>query len=293
MTIAAPVLLVLAVALLAAGAFVFHKHRLLWRELFAQRERMDRLEGAQVELAKSAVLAGVGALRLAPRMPSQHGEDLALWRFFGERREGFFVEVGAHDGVTFSNTYFLEAVGWDGICVEPNPVRYRELVKNRPHSRALHAALVSAPANRVTLHVVRDEDCLSHIRDDARQRARVRVAGGPVEAVSVPAMTLDAVLDGVARPVDLISIDVEGAELEVLEGLDLVRKGPRVLLLEDNSQGADTRVREYLSAHGYAPRARLEANVFYTREAGDTFATLDGRAPLRRDLPGTARSAGR
>ncbi len=51
----------------------------------------------------------------------QHGEDYLLWHLFDFRRTGFFLDVGAHDGVALSNTKSFEEAGWTGICVEPIP----------------------------------------------------------------------------------------------------------------------------------------------------------------------------
>ena len=50
---------------------------------------------------------------------AQFGEDRILWQVFRRRPSGYFIEVGAYDGVTLSNTYFLEQMGWCGLLVEP------------------------------------------------------------------------------------------------------------------------------------------------------------------------------
>src|SRR2546426_6776147 len=68
-----------------------------------------------------------------PRYYSQHSQDRFIDNFllYG-KREGVFVDVGAYDGVALSNTYYFEKeLGWTGICIEPNPIAYESLVKNR------------------------------------------------------------------------------------------------------------------------------------------------------------------
>jgi len=52
---------------------------------------------------------------------AQFGEDRILWQVFKRRHHGYFIEVGAYDGITLSNTYFLEQMGWTGLLVEPIP----------------------------------------------------------------------------------------------------------------------------------------------------------------------------
>jgi len=63
---------------------------------------------------------------------SQFGQDKwIIERLFPSKRNGFFVDIGANDGITLSNTYFLEKKGWNGLAVEPIPPVYEKLVKNR------------------------------------------------------------------------------------------------------------------------------------------------------------------
>ena len=73
---------------------------------------------------------------------SQNGEDFLLWGLFKGRTDGFYIEIGAFDGIHFSNSYFFEKHGWQGICVEAHP-RYFPLCKNnRPEAVCLNNACV-------------------------------------------------------------------------------------------------------------------------------------------------------
>jgi len=65
------------------------------------------------------------------RYYAKYGEDFVLWSFFNSQKHGFFVDIGAFDGVYLSNTYSFELRGWEGICVEANPEYTRLLNKNR------------------------------------------------------------------------------------------------------------------------------------------------------------------
>jgi hypothetical protein len=66
---------------------------------------------------------------------SQLGQDLAVLKAFKDKTNGFFIEIGASDGMELSNTYLLETkYNWKGICVEPIPRRFELLCKNRPNS---------------------------------------------------------------------------------------------------------------------------------------------------------------
>lgn len=66
---------------------------------------------------------------------SQLSQDLEVLKFYNEKKNGFFIEIGANDGNILSNTYLLEkSYNWKGICVEPIPDKFKLLCENRPNS---------------------------------------------------------------------------------------------------------------------------------------------------------------
>lgn len=263
------VLIAVAAALAVLALLVRSRHRATWAEIFRLRGELDAMRTQVVAARKEAVLARVAdSMRLPPRMPSQNGEDLALWDLFDRKREGFYVEVGAYDGVGFSNTYFFEAIGWTGVLVEAAPELYARCTASRPYSTAVHAACGAADGT-VPFTVVRGEQGVATLSSMTPDRARIEREGGRVEVVDVPLRRLDDILAAVTGPIDFVSIDVEGAEIDVLSGFDLERFRPRVLVIEDNSNGADTRVRDWLAERGYAPSFQLEQNVCYTQRSPD------------------------
>ena len=63
---------------------------------------------------------------------SQYQQDKWLFdKYFSNKKDGVFIEIGADDGVQYSNTLFYENLGWTGLCIEPSPARYLELTSNR------------------------------------------------------------------------------------------------------------------------------------------------------------------
>jgi len=149
-------------------------------------------------------------------------------QFFRGASTGYFVEVGANHPRIGSQTWRFEQAGWDGVLVEPQPDLAEEL---RRHRRArVFAVACSSPENdgrRLPFYVA---GWLS-----ALDRDRMAPGAVPQEVIEVPVMTLDRILDEAGAPagIDLLSIDVEGHELEVLRGFDFVRWRPRLILLED------------------------------------------------------------
>lgn len=204
-------------------------------------------EGVRWFGTNAAVVVEVRAPRWTTHADGYHGSfgldglDLRLLDHLGGRRGGFFVEAGANDGVSQSNTLLLElALGWRGLLVEPVPRLAAAARVNRPRALVEQAALVPFGAERTVqmwdvglMSLVAgamggpDRD-LAHVRDGAE-----RQGGLEVEQLEVPAVPLSTILDrhGVGAP-DLLVLDVEGFEAAALGGLDLGRHAPEHMLVE-------------------------------------------------------------
>jgi FkbM family methyltransferase len=190
--------------------------------------------------------------------PARSDIDRKLERYL-PYREGFFIEVGANDGFAQSNTYYLEKVkGWTGILIEPVPVLHERCVKERARSAVFNCALVSSDydGDSVTMLYA---DLMSLVRGAQGSRAGdleyvrrgMEIQGYVQEPfeITVPARTLTSILDEVeAQDIDLLSLDVEGYELNVLHGLDLRRYPPAYILVEANYPDE---IENHLSVRGY------------------------------------------
>jgi FkbM family methyltransferase len=172
--------------------------------------------------------------------PALHDMDRKLDAAL-DRDGGFFVEAGANDGFTQSNTYWLERFrGWCGILIEPMPVYVEECRRERPATPVVHAALVPADYEGETVRM-HFGDLMSTVHgahgDAAAEHEWVGpglVLGwrDPYEA-EVPARTLSSILEEHQAPeVDLLSLDVEGFEPQALRGLDFDRHAPRWIVVE-------------------------------------------------------------
>lgn len=157
-------------------------------------------------------------------------------------RNGFFFEVGANDGLTYSNTAYLgRYLGWTGILVEAVPHKFVECARNRPDARTYHAALVPRDFQQPYLEIAyADLMSVTRLSDlnvaehTARGAAYIRGESGIFQQVFLaPARTAQAVIDDAGNPkIDLFSLDVEGAEMSVLAGIDFSRTRPRYFLIE-------------------------------------------------------------
>ena len=218
--------------------------------------------------------------RREPTMPvrfrAQFAEDATAWELLGCPLDGFFIEVGAFDGLNYSVTYALEALGWKGLLVEAIPQRSEQCRHNRRNSRVVHAAL-SRPGSPAAMSFTIANDqyggMLSYLGENASAERDLQNASVAFERVSVPVTTMDHLLAEHKGPIDLASIDVEGGELALLEGFDLHKHRPRVLLLEDNSLGSDPALGAYMQSQPYVQVAWAEVNrVYVHRDERDILA---------------------
>lgn len=180
---------------------------------------------------------------------------------------GYFVELGANDGVRQSNTYWLERErGWSGLLIEPALNRYFELKRNRsPANSFACAACVpfDYPNEFVAMQyadlMTVSRDLESDLPDASGHLASAQGYMKRHEEVVVfgaHARTLQALLDAADAPsvVDLLSLDVEGAEVAVLRGVDHERTRFRHILVESRDVAA---LKGLLESLGYTLRSQL------------------------------------
>lgn len=219
-----------------------------------------------------------------PDFYSQHGEDSLLWQLFmpeAGSQPGFFVEVGALDGRVLSNALCFEQAGWQGLCVEPHGDYFERLVRNRPGSICVRAA-VSDRDEAETEFYANHRGALSTLERESEAHFRAHYAPwfAGFEVQRVRRARLDTLLAECGAPArfEFLSVDVEGHELAVLQGLDLRRFSPRVILLEELTPEHARRQGEYLAQRGYREARKLGCNRFYCRYSTD-MAMLQSAVP--------------
>lgn len=253
------------------SVWLYSKIRNTYLRIFEVESRLIQQEKQCINLSRFACLAEARAR--IPNLPqdistySQHGEELYIWQQLGFKPSGFFIEIGAYDGVRLSNSYFFERIGWKGILIEAHPELAKQCQLNRPNSTTLHAALGETDGGSVNFSMVSGKtgiDTLSFVSTSEKQLLRIKSNGGKIRNVKVHQRSLDSLLQEFKiSEVDFISIDVEGVELDILKGANLSTQKPRLLLIEDNSSGANRNVFDYLGCYGYNKIMTIGCNDFY------------------------------
>src|SRR5258708_349599 len=160
---------------------------------------------------------------------SQDGQDKYLdQKIFARKTKGFFVEIGANDGIKFSNTYFLEKYrDWNGICVEPHPTAFERLTKNRK-AKLINAGISDSERDNEFMKIEGYGEMYSGLIGKYHENLIKRIDrdlmayGGTMEKITVPCLRLDSILNqNKISHVDYCSIDTEGGELEILQTVNL------------------------------------------------------------------------
>jgi FkbM family methyltransferase len=162
---------------------------------------------------------------------AQRFEDLYLMRCFGERSDGFYIDIGSGHPVYDNASLLFYLNGWHGITVEPNPSLARLTRAVRPRDRHIEA-LVGAASGEATFYLVNEYHGLSTMIE-SHARCALSQFGKTSEAISVPVTTLRELCEQHAPPAfEFLKVDVEGAEQDVLLNGDWQRFRPRIIVVE-------------------------------------------------------------
>lgn len=179
---------------------------------------------------------------------SQLGQDIEVLKKY---KTGYYVEIGASDGIELSNTYLLEKNGWAGICIEPIPARYEKLVKNRK-AVCYNKAVYHTSDLEVVFSIANRYDLLSGIKQHIT-KYRKEVFSNYTD-ILVQTKTLTDILDDAEAPkfIEYLSLDTEGTELDILRSVDHSKYTFGIIDVEHNyEEPRRTDMRNYLLAHGY------------------------------------------
>jgi FkbM family methyltransferase len=173
-------------------------------------------------------------LKKLNKFNAYHNLDKKLLNYINYKN-GFYIDCGANDGVNQSTTwYFEKSLNWHGVLIEPVPEVYNELKNNRNNNNYFYNyALVSKKYNQQEINFTfNNKDSL---------QAKKRLDSGQLKKnekiITVKCKTLENILDNKKIPklIDFFSLDVEGYEFEVLEGINFNSVKFKYILVETES----------------------------------------------------------
>lgn len=164
----------------------------------------------------------------------QAGEDIVAESVFGKKKKGFYVDVGAYHPKVFSNTYMFYKRGWRGIAVEPNPEMAQLFAKTRKRDVVVNMG-VGEEKDVKDYYIFSDpaSNTFSAKQVEINQKAAGRKLLGKKKIAVLPLREIleENVPKGVT--IDVMSVDVEGMDLEVLHSNDWKKFRPKVVICED------------------------------------------------------------
>ena len=188
--------------------------------------------------------------------PSQVGQDRWVTQtVFPDVRDGFFLDVGSADGFVDSNTWALERSGWKGICVDPFPQNM-----NGRSCRMVKEVVGSVAGRKVTFLQA------GNIGGVAEHLGRWKDEAGRATSVELTTVTLDDVLRAANGPplIHYLSLDIEGAELEALQGFPFDRYKIGAMTVEHNyEEPKRSAIEQLMRKHGYARVRTWQQDDFY------------------------------
>lgn len=194
--------------------------------------------------------------------------DRIIEGYFDEGHTGICVEVGAANGIKGSNTLYFEQLGWDALCIEPNPKQFDSLAEHRKNV-AHYAVSDSVGKMDLTIFDVGEKNIMSSLTslkpDERLVEAHEHIINNSYK-VEVEVETLPNILEIAKYPtkIDFISVDTEGTELDVLKGFDFDRYDVSLFVVENNYDDAE--IGEFMATKGYVRDQRYKINDFYVRQ---------------------------
>jgi FkbM family methyltransferase len=204
----------------------------------------------------------------ARRSYSQYGEDMVLQAVFARYPStypGFYVDVGAHHPLRFSNTRFFYELGWSGICVDPLPGSTALFAKWRPRDLFLQAG-VADTEGEMTYFMFAEPALNTFSEKIAGENAANVTVKETVKVYPLCRILADHLKS--RRTIDFLSLDVEGLDLEVLRSNDWTKYRPCIVLIEEKSRVTLAEVKEldsaiFMKQQGYHPFARTPGALFF------------------------------
>lgn len=193
--------------------------------------------------------------------------------FFNMKEGLFFVDIGANDGESWSNTLFLEKnLGWSGLCIEPHPTMFNKLLQSR-RVECINAAISNeeSVADFLCIEGTWEANMLSGLISMYHPQHKERVDkeylyyGGVSSIIQVPTIRLQTILsERNINKIDYLSIDTEGAELSILHSVDLSKTDITLISVETNY--GQHEFDKLLGEYGYKFLTKVACDSFYAKQ---------------------------
>jgi FkbM family methyltransferase len=211
-----------------------------------------------------------------PRYYSQHGQDrFVANELFKNKRGGFFIEIGAYDGISLSNSYYFEKhLDWKGICVEPVAEIFEKLIHNR-NCTCINSSIAENDGIEDFYYITGNHPMgtkycsglVKHYPENFLKiiEKEIQECGGAKQLKKMPCMTPGTIFKKhEIEHIDYLSIDVEGAEMSILTSIDFEKVKINAISVENLHFGEA--VKNYLENAGFKFIKKIGYDEIYRRK---------------------------
>jgi FkbM family methyltransferase len=212
----------------------------------------------------------------------QYGQDSVIKQFFDKKGiiNGIFLDVGAHDGIRFSNTYILEKDGWEGVCVEAHPDYFKIMQSNRTSLCLNYAAGDKNEDNTVinlnyrgslsSLDLSLESKFEKNYSGWYGDRSQSDIQNFRNGKHNIKMRTIDTILSESYKntKINLVSIDIDGSEKYAFKGMDLKMWSPELFVCEYTVMGFDF-IEEYAKINDYFFVRNVGEDSFFVKNEED------------------------
>lgn len=195
------------------------------------------------------------------------------------KNDGVFIDIGAFDGIHYSNTFLLEERGWKGLCIEPDPEQYKKLVKNRKCICLPYA--IDNKEGISEFLVIKEKGyrsgLVSNYTNDLEKKLsslfgkNYKKNQNKCEIISVETKTINSILDtylsGIFK-IDVLNIDTEGSEINIIKSISFQKYFISFLLFESHyfskkSKKIEKNMIEFIESKGFEMIWRGKRDYMY------------------------------
>lgn len=204
------------------------------------------------------------------RYYSQLGQDKFIDHYLNFKESGVFIDVGASDGMKYSNSLFFEETrNWSGICIEPGIKEFNNLTKIRK-SININACISDYDGESEYLYINGYAMELSGLIENYDKRHQDRISneinknGGTTNKITTKVFKLQTIIDEYNMyNIDYCSIDTEGSEFNVLKSIDYDKTNIKIFSIENNYGNTD--IHDYLVSKGYHLYTKIDFDDIFVK----------------------------
>ncbi|MDD3083400.1 MAG: FkbM family methyltransferase [Candidatus ainarchaeum sp.] len=193
---------------------------------------------------------------------SQHREDIVIDKLLGNKKNGFYVDIGANNPTGFNNTKRFYEKGWSGINIEPNVRGYKLFLKERKRDINLNIG-IGEKEDTITFYEMEPDMLSTFSKKEAieNQKNGYKL----VKERKVKILPLKNVLEKYAKgkEIDFFSIDTEGFDLEVLKSNDWKKFKPKIICVEIMQNNRGKKIESFLKKIGFEKVHQNNTNTIY------------------------------